>query len=249
MRGRHRREWTRILAAGVLSGVAAALASPMAAALKPLKVPALLADVLKVEPTWRLLDADTDLVGDYTIKKLEDADRWPPWIEGDFDKDGKDDLAAVIVRRGASGENEFSVVAVHARTRGRGELVVPFGPQRIIGVSDQFEDDTVTPMYCLECDSNVWYRWNGRAYEPWLHNVGDTVLISSGEAGRRLTLFSDPRPDANRTADVSLCTKAEVLQVGGHEGQRWYRVEVDAPSSPRGWIPQQLVVEDVDCAR
>src|SRR6478752_2640972 len=110
MRGRHRREWTRILAAGVLSGVAAALASPMAAALKPLKVPTLLADVLKVEPTWRLLDADTDLVGDYTIKKLEDADRWPPWIEGDFDKDGKDDFAAVIVRRGASGENEFSVV-------------------------------------------------------------------------------------------------------------------------------------------
>ena len=159
------------------------------------------------------------------------------------------DTPIVIVRRGASGENEFSVVAVHARTRGRGELVVPFGPQRIIGVSDQFEDDTVTPMYCLECDSNVWYRWNGRAYEPWLHNVGDTVLISSGEAGRRLTLFSDPRPDANRTADVSLCTKAEVLQVGGHEGQRWYRVEVDAPSSPRGWIPQQLVVEDVDCAR
>ena len=46
-----------------------------------------------------------------------------------------------------------------------------------------------------------------------------------------------------------LCTKAEVLQVGGRDGQRWYRVEVDAPSSPRGWVPQQLVVEEVDCAR
>ena len=40
-----------------------------------------------------------------------------------------------------------------------------------------------------------------------------------------------------------------MLQVGGRDGQRWYRVEVDAPASPRGWIPQQLVVEDVDCAR
>ena len=48
---------------------------------------------------------------------------------------------------------------------------------------------------------------------------------------------------------MPLCVKAEVLQVDGRDGQPWYRVEVDAPSSPRGWIPQQLVVEDVDCAR
>ena len=230
--------------------VVATLASPMAAPpLKPLKPPALLADLLKVEPAWRLLDPTIDLVGDYTIEQLEDADRWPPWIEGDFDKDGKDDIAAVVVRRGASGDTEFTVVAVHNRTRGRGELVVPFAAQRILGVSDQFEEDTVTPMYCLKCDENVWYRWNGRSYEPWLHVVGDTVLISSGEPGQRLTLFADPRADAPRTADVTLCTRAEVLQVGGREGQRWYRDEVDAPSSPRGWIPQQLVVEEVDCTR
>jgi hypothetical protein len=60
---------------------------------------------------------------------------------------------------------------------------VPFGPQRIFAVSDVFEDDTVTPMRCVDCDANVWYRWNGR------------------------------------------------------------------PSSPRGWIPHQLVVEEVDCAQ
>jgi hypothetical protein len=243
MLGRHRLGW----AWGVAAGIASALTWPIAAP-APLKPPALLAAVLLAQPTWRLLDPETDLVGDYTIKQLEDLDRWPPWIEGDFDKDGKDDVAAVVVRGGGGRDLEFTVIAVHAARPGRAELVVPFGPQRIFAVSDVFEDDTVTPMRCVDCDANVWYRWNGRAYEPWLHAVGETVRIS-GEAGRRLTLFADPRPDAERTADVAICVKAEVLQVGGREGQRWYRVEVDAPSSPRGWIPHQLVVEEVDCTQ
>jgi hypothetical protein len=242
MLGWHRRWW----AWGVAISAASAPAAPIAAH-APLKPPALVAAVLQAQPEWRLLDPETDLIGDYTVAQLEDLDRWPPWIEGDFDRDGKDDVAAVVVRGGGGRELEFTVIAAHAATPGRAVLVVPFSPQRIFAVSDVFEDDTVTPMRCIECDSNVWYRWNSRAYEPWLHVVGETVRIS-GEPDRRLTLFADPRPDADRTADVPLCVKAEVLEVGGRDGQRWYRVQVDAPSSPRGWIPQQLVVEDVDCA-
>lgn len=213
------------------------------------KPPSLLRDLLKVETGWRILDPAVDLVGDYTKKQLDDLNAWPPWIEGDFDKDGEDDVAAVVVRRGADGQSEFTVVVVHDRTRGRGELVVPFGTRRILAVSGEITEQSVTPMYCLECDTNVWYRWNGATYEPWLHVIGETVRIA-GEPGRRLTLFADPRADAARTADLSLCVKGEILQVGGAEGRRWYRVEVDAPESPRGWIPQQLVVEEVgDCVR
>ena len=248
MLGWHRR-WT---AWGVAASVAAVLACPLAAH-APLKPPPLLAAVLRAQPEWRLLDPETDLIGDYTVAQLEDLDRWPPWIKGDFDKDGKDDIAAVVVRGGGGHELEFTVIAVHAARPGRAELAVPFAARRIMGVSDQrrimggSDHDTVTPLYCVECDSNAWYRWNGRAYEPWLHIVGESVLIS-GEHGQRLTLFADPRPDAQRTVDVPLCVKAEVLQVAGREGQRWYRVAVDAPSSPRGWIPEQLVVDDVDCS-
>ena len=170
MLGWHRRWW----AWGVATGVASALAWPIAAG-APLKPPAPLAAVIQAQPAWRLLDPATDLVGDYTVAQLEDLDRWPPWIEGDFDKDGKDDIAAVVVRAGTGGGIEFTVIAVHGARPGRAELVVPFGPQRIFAVSDVFEDDTVTPMRCVDCDANVWYRWNGRAYEPWLHAVGETV--------------------------------------------------------------------------
>jgi hypothetical protein len=242
MRRGHRCGWVAIVAAGLI--VATDGAGTRGRELP--KPPELLADLLKVEPAWRMLDPTIDLVGDYTIAQLEDLDRWPPWIEGDFDKDGEDDIAAVVVRKGAGGATEFTVVAVHHKTRGRGELVVPFGPQRIFAVSDVHSDETITPMLCTDCDLNVWYRWNGRSYEPWLHTVGASVQIT-GEPGRRLTLFADPRADATRTTDIPLCVRAEVLQVGGREGQRWYRVQVDAPGDPTGWVPQQLVVSDADC--
>jgi hypothetical protein len=226
--------------------VGLAFASMVAAAGEPPKPPSLLADLLKVQPGWRLLDPATDLVGDYSVEQLEELDRWPPWLEGDFDRDDRDDIAAVLVRRGAGGEPEFSVVAVHGRTRGRPELVVPFSPRRIFGVSNDTADDTLTPLHCVECDANDWYRWNGGAYEPWLHAVGESVFIS-GEPGRRLPLVADPRADATRTADVPLCVRAQVLQVGGTPEQRWYRVEVDGPSSPVGWIPHQHLVSELDC--
>jgi hypothetical protein len=87
-----------------VASVASALA-PIAAP-APLKPPAPLAAVLLAQPEWRLLDPETDLIGDYLVAQLEALDRWPPWIEGDFDKDGKDDIAAVVV--GAAGGSSSS---------------------------------------------------------------------------------------------------------------------------------------------
>jgi hypothetical protein len=237
-----RRRWRPWL---VTSGVAATIAGSVIAAQSPTPPP-LLADLLRAQPAWRLLDPTTDLVGDYTIKQLEDLDRWPPWLEQDFDRDGRDDAAAVVVRRGEKNATEFTVVVVHGATPTRAVLVVPFSPQRIFGVSEGIKDDTVTPLRCADCDANVWYRWNGRAYEPLLHAIGESVRIS-GETGGRLTLFESPRTDAGRTGDVPLCSRAHVQEVGGEENRRWYRVEVVAPSFPKGWVPQQLVREGKEC--
>ena len=207
-----------------------------------------MADVLRAGSEWRLLDPAIDLVGDYTIAQLEALDRWPPWIELDFDRDGKDDIAAVVVRRGAGNAAEFTVVVVHGATPNRADLVLPFRPQRIFGVSEGIKDDTVMPLHCADCDANVWYRWNGRAYEPRLHAVGESIRIG-GESGRRSTLFANPLSDASRTGDVPPCARAQVQEVGGEAGQRWYRVEVVASSFPRGWVPQQLAMEGVECER
>jgi hypothetical protein len=229
----------------VAAGVVATTAGPLSAQVP--SPPRLMADVLRAHSEWRLLDPAADLVGEYTIKQLEDLDRWPPWIALDFDRDGVDDIAAVVVRRGTGNEPEFTVVVVHGGTPGRAELVVPFRAQRIFGVSEGIKDDTVMPLHCADCDANIWYRWNGRAYEPRLHAVGESIRIGS-EPGRRSTLFATPRADATRTGDVPSCARAQVQEVGGEAGQRWYRVEVVAPTFPRGWVPQQLAMEGVECA-
>jgi hypothetical protein len=239
---RERGHWWRSFA---VVAVVVTTAGPSIAARAPTP-PKLMADLLVAQPAWRLVDPATDLVGDYTIQQLEALDRWPPWLEQDFDRDGRDDVAAVVVRRGAQNQPEFTVVVVHGATPNRAVQVVPFSPQRIFGVSEGIKDDTVMPLRCVDCDSNIWYRWNGRIYEPSLHAIGESVRIS-GETGRRLTLFESPRPEAGRTGDVPLCSRAHIQEVGGEENRRWYRVEVVAPSFPKGWVPQQLVWEGEEC--
>ena len=229
----------------VAAGLAATTAGVPIGAQIP-NPPRLLAAILKAKPEWRVLDPTTDLVGDYTIAQLEELDRWPPWIELDFDKDGVDDIAAVVVRRGAGNATEFTVAVVHGGSPDRAELVVPFRPQRMFGVSEGIKDDTVMPLLCADCDANIWYRWNGRAYEARLHAVGESIRIG-GEPGRRATLFTHPTVDSSRTAEVPPCARAQVQEIGGEAGQRWYRVEVVAPSFPRGWVPQQLALEGVEC--
>ena len=247
MRAHRRHLWGWLAAAGLAAAAAgvapSATQQPPAAA--PLSPPTLLADLLTSRPEWRLLDPALDLAGEYTIAQLVELDRWPPWIELDFDRDGKDDVAAVVVRKGGSAP-EFTVAVAHAAAPGRGELVVPFGPRRVFGVSEGIKDDTVMPLYCADCDANIWYRWNGRAYEPWLHAVGESIRIG-GEAGRRTPLFAGPGSDTARSAESPYCAKAQVQEVGGDSGRRWYRVEVVAPSFPRGWVPQQLALADADC--
>jgi hypothetical protein len=209
--------------------------------------PPLLAGLLQAKAEWHLIDPTTDLAGDYTIKQLEDLDRWPPWMEMDFDHDGKDDIAAVLVRRGSTA-TEYTVAVVHGGAPGRAELVVPFSPQRIFGVAEGIADDTITPLRCADCEDNIWYRWNGKAYEPFLYRVGESFHIG-GEEGKRSPVFASPRGDSPRSDEVPYCAKAQVQEVGGEEGHRWYRVEVVAPSFPKGWLPQQLVIAGAECGR
>jgi hypothetical protein len=236
-----------LVKAGVVSICMVAATAGAPAAAQPPTPSKLLGDALKTRSDWRILDPATDLVGDYTVAQLEALDRWPPWIDMDFDRDGLDDVAAVVVRRAAGGP-EFTVAVVHGGTPDRLDLVVPFSPQRIFGVSEGIADDTVMPLRCADCDANVWYRWSGRAYEPLLYAVGEAIRVG-GEAGQPSPLFANARPNAAVSTDVPYCARAQVQEVGGEAGKRWYRVEVVGPAFPRGWIPQQLVMSAAECNR
>ena len=176
-------------------------------------------------------------------------DRWPPWIEGDFDKDGKDDIAAVVVRGGGARELEFTVIAVHAARPGRAELVVPFGrAAHLRRLRRQFEDDTVTPMRCVECDCERLVSLE----RPCLRAVaarrrGNRADLRRARPAADAVRRPAPRCRTGRPRCRSV-SRPRCCRCAAAKDNAGIASRSDAPSSPRGWIPEQLVVEDVDCS-
>jgi hypothetical protein len=100
------------------------------------------------------------------------------------------------------------------------------------------------PLYCIECDSNPWFRWNGRSYEPGLYAVGDTISIATYERGQTLGTFARPTRNSKLMAKIETCTQAKVLQTQGESyNTRWYFVEVQLSKPLRGWIPASFAAE------
>jgi hypothetical protein len=125
--------------------------------------------------------------------------------------------------------------------------VVPLAPQLIDGVTAGRGSarDTITPLYCIECDSNSWYRWLGRTYEEGLYAVGERLQAS--ESGRGLALFSRPARDSGRTFPIERCDEAIVRRVAGSKQERWYYVETVSARPVRGWIPGAFVARGTEC--
>jgi hypothetical protein len=207
--------------------------------------PPLLSDVLDRRQDLRLLDPSVDLPGGYTIDEIKDFGFWPPWIVVDLDHDGRPDVVAAVVRVTSKG-TQFGVLAVHARTPAVLHWVVPLGAEPLNGVSSYPPGaDTVMPLYCIECDANSWYRWNGHSYEARLHAVGDTVVIASHDMGRALGTFALPSRRSRFSAGIERCAEAKVRQVHGTSHRtRWYLLEVQSAPALRGWVPASLVEED-----
>jgi hypothetical protein len=205
----------------------------------PPKAPPLLEQALLRHPDLKILDPPADLVGGYTIDELRQFHVWPPWVVRDVDRDGRPDVVAVVVRRATAG-SEFGVIAVHARTPTVVQWVVPLGPEIINGVGKGLASETVTPLFCIECDTNRWFRWSGRSYEADLQAVGERIAIATYEP-QPLGLRAMPGRDARLVLTLAPCTRATVRVVAGSEQDRWCFVETRGPHPVRGWIPAVLV--------
>jgi hypothetical protein len=202
------------------------------------KPPPLLEHVLLRHPDLRILDPSADLIGGYTIDELRQFRVWPPWVVRDVDRDGRPDVVAVVVRPAGAG-SEFGVVAVHARTPAVVHWVVPLGREIINGVARGPGSDAVTPLFCLECDTNSWFRWSGRSYEADLYAVGEHIAIDTYD--QPLGLFAKPSRDSRLVFTIAPCTRATVRLVAGADQGRWYFVETRGRRPVRGWLPAQLV--------
>ena len=210
------------------------------AALQQTPPPALLVQALKSEPGVRLLVPATDLRG-YTELELQKFGYWPPWIVQDFDRDMRPDVAAVVVKLSPGG-TEFGLIAVHARSPKDVQWVVPLDVDPINGVATGSAPDTIVPLFCVECDANIWFRWSGEEYETTLYAVGEKIDTGS-EPQADLPLYSSPNLASKPVTTVEHCTTVVVRKVAGTPDERWYYVE--APSGQRGWIPDKFTAADI----
>jgi len=210
------------------------------AAQQPPAPPVLLSEALKTEPAIRLLVPATDL-REYSQSQLEKFGYWPPWLVQDFDHDKRPDVIAVVVKRSSNGM-EFGVVAVHARAPKEIEWVVPLDTEPINGVAQGPAPDTVIPLFCVQCDSNLWFRWSGEEYETTLYAVGEKIDVGS-ETQADLPLYSSPNLAAKPAGTVEHCSSVVVQKVGGTPEQRWYFVET--PDGQRGWVPDKFTAADI----
>jgi hypothetical protein len=209
------------------------------------KPPRLLEQALRESPNLRLLDPAVDLQGGYTLAELKNFGYWPPWIIPDVDRDGRPDVVAVVVNH-APRHRTFGVIAILAVAPRSIRWVVPFGSQRINGVAGGPTSDVVTPLFCIECDANAWFRWSGHVFEVELYAAGETIAIASTSENAKLDLQERPVSGSRSLREVASCTKARVLRVGGSERRRWYFVETQDESRTRGWVPDSLVTDE-DC--
>ncbi len=185
--------------------------------------PALLDQALKSAPKLRL-----------------HAGQRPMWVAGDFDRDMRPDVAAVV--RTAAGKPEFGVIAVHASNPGTIEWVVPLDVDSIDGVTIGFAPDVVVPLFCVDCDSNIWLRWSGEEYEAELYAVGEKVDIGN-ETQTDLSLFTAANLASKPVASVPHCTTVVIRKVGGTADRRWYFVET--ADGQLGWVPGSATSADL----
>src|SRR6266849_4042517 len=121
--------------------------------------PNLLRQALQGLPGVSVLDAPIDAK---SLADLKQGGYWPPWSMADLDGDGSPDVAAVVVK-GLGASRTFGVIAVHARTPGTIQWVVPIGKASITGLTTKQPPNSVMPLFCFYCDSNTYFRWSGTA--------------------------------------------------------------------------------------
>jgi hypothetical protein len=205
------------------------------AAVQP-SLPSSLAEAIRRTPGLRLLDPAVDVVG-YSVDELKRFGLWPSWITTDVDRDGRPDVIAVVVRSGPT--PQYGVIAVHA---GGAPVhwVAPLGDTPISGVAIGPARDTVTPLFCIECDSNSWYRWSGRGYEAELYAVGERITIASADVHEPVGLYARAARDSKLVFQVRPCSDVVVRRVAGAAADRWYFVETADRARLRGWLPASL---------
>lgn len=185
-----------------------------------------LSKFLQRHPEWRLLS-------------LQDVGRWradfergfyefKPFAFGDGNRDGRPDLAAVLVK--PRPKKLYTVVCFNGISSGldpNPSFVLLDSSERILGI--EIVAAGIIPISCQECDANALFEWTGTGYEFFI--PGDTVFLSAGTR-----VYSEPK----MTSSVIFKARNDRSDGGGTEAQilsagpllpkqrgsykRWYKI-------------------------
>ena len=218
----------------------------LAAVLPTQDQPAILRVALKAHPQLVLFDPAVDAPDGYSVAELASFGYWPPWKNGDYDRDGHQDVVAVVVER-TGDQPRFGVIAVLGKAPRSLLWLEGLQNAAIYGVAAGPAADTVVPLHCIECDSNEWYRWSGVAFEALLYAPGERVAIATYSTEPAVGVFRKADRNSGMLLSVQPCTPAKVVAVRGTSfGDRWYQVDVQVTPLVRGWLPAAWVMEH-DC--
>ncbi len=175
-----------------------------------------------------------------------------PTTRADVTGDGRPDLLVLLLVRQAGGRY-YELVAFHATAEGfepEPHLVHRESVDALVGVQAR-PDGRVLPLFCPDCDSSLFYRWNGSEYEANLFRDGEDVTLLR-DARTPVVLRAEPRADAGPRASVAPCTRARVIATGARDadGVRWYEVAAStgAGRTPvRGHVTGESLSADPVC--
>lgn len=224
-----------------MSATAQALLATILASAPAPEPPALLAKALAQNRSLAVVEPSHHYPGDYGVDQLKEWHLWPTWREADLDRDGRADVVAAVARRNGD-KFSFGVMAVHASAPTRIHWVAVPQDHVIYSVAIGPARDTVVPLYCIECDSNAWYRWSHGGYHVELYAPSERIAVATYET-TPLGLYQKPDRASHLFTTVPPCTPASVLRVRGDAyEERWYFIQI-VKSGTRGWIPATFAAE------
>jgi len=137
--------------------------------------------------------------------------KFQPWSVGDTNRDGEQDVVAVLVK--GSTPPLYNVIVIHGGSTRDIAWLWRDVTMRILSV--KAETGEVWPLTCTECDANRPLRWTGREYDWDVLLPGESVCLSAGTM-----LLDEPNDSAIPVISLANPMELRIVEIGKRDPGR-----------------------------
>ena len=155
--------------------------------------------------------------------------KFQPWSVGDTNRDGEQDVVAVLVK--GSTPPLYNVIVIHGGSTRDIAWLWRDVTMRILSV--KAETGEVWPLTCTECDANRPLRWTGREYDWDVLLPGESVCLSAGTM-----LLDEPNDSAIPVISLANPMELRIVEIGKRDPgkDRWFKVITPDRRFPQSWV-------------